>query len=247
MPLLELKNVVTAYGRVEALKGLTMCVEQGEIVALLGSNGAGKSTTLRTISGLIRPLSGTLRFRDQSIAGLSPEAIAKLGVAHVPERRRVFPGLTVRDNILLGGSNRTQASRRELETDAERMFAVFPELKPFTNALGWTLSGGQQQMLAIARGLMAQPKLLLLDEPSLGLAPLIVQQVFKIIAEIRLQGTTVLLVEQNAHMALLIADRGYVLETGRLVAEGKPEALWSNDEVHAAYLGGRKMEQLRGD
>ena len=247
MPLLELKNVVTAYGRVEALKGLTMCVEQGEIVALLGSNGAGKSTTLRTISGLIRPLSGTLRFCDQSIAGLSPEAIAKLGVAHVPERRRVFPGLTVRDNILLGGSNRTRASRRELETDAERMFAVFPELKPFTNALGWTLSGGQQQMLAIARGLMAQPKLLLLDEPSLGLAPLIVQQVFKIIAEIRLQGTTVLLVEQNAHMALLIADRGYVLETGRLVAEGKPEALWSNDEVHAAYLGGRKMEQLRGD
>ena len=241
MPLLELKNVVTAYGRVEALKGLTMCVEQGEIVALLGSNGAGKSTTLRTISGLIRPLSGTLRFCDQSIAGLSPEAIARLGVAHVPERRRVFPGLTVRENILLGGSNRIWASRRELETDAERMFAVFPELKPFTNALGWTLSGGQQQMLAIARGLMAQPKLLLLDEPSLGLAPLIVQQVFKIIAEIRLQGTTVLLVEQNAHMALLIADRGYVLETGRLVAEGKPEALWSNDEVHAAYLGGRKM------
>ena len=242
MPLLELKNVVTAYGRVEALKGLTMCVEQGEIVALLGSNGAGKSTTLRTISGLIRPLSGTLRFCDQSIAGLSPEAIAKLGVAHVPERRRVFPGLTVRENILLGGSNRVRASRRELETDAERMFAVFPELKPFTNALGWTLSGGQQQMLAIARGLMAQPRLLLLDEPSLGLAPLIVQQVFKIIAEIRGQGTTVLLVEQNAYMALLIADRGYVLETGRLVAEGKPEALWSNDEVHAAYLGGRKME-----
>ena len=242
MPLLELKNVVTAYGRVEALKGLTMCVEQGEIVALLGSNGAGKSTTLRTISGLIRPLSGTLRFCDQSIAGLSPEAIARLGVAHVPERRRVFPGLTVRENILLGGSNRVRASRRELETDAERMFAVFPELKPFTNALGWTLSGGQQQMLAIARGLMAQPKLLLLDEPSLGLAPLIVQQVFKIIAEIRLQGTTVLLVEQNAHMALLIADRGYVLETGRLVAEGNPEALWSNDEVHAAYLGARKWD-----
>jgi branched-chain amino acid transport system ATP-binding protein len=241
MPLLELQNVVTVYGRVEALKGLTIRVEEGEIVALLGSNGAGKSTTLRTISGLIRPQSGTVRFLDQSIAGMSPEAIAKLRVAHVPERRRVFPGLTVRENILLGGSNRPRASRRELETDAERMFGLFPELKPFTNALGWTLSGGQQQMLAIARGLMAQPRLILLDEPSLGLAPLIVQQVFEIIAEIRKQGTTVLLVEQNAHMALLIADRGYVLETGRLVAEGNPKALWNNDEVRAAYLGGRKM------
>jgi branched-chain amino acid transport system ATP-binding protein len=241
MPLLELNKVVTAYGKVEALKGLTMRVEEGEIVTLLGSNGAGKSTTLRTISGLIRPQTGTLRFLGRPIAGLSPEAIVKLGVAHVPERRRVFPGLTVRENILLGGSNRRGASRRELEFNTERMFDVFPELKPLANALGWTLSGGQQQMVAIARGLMSQPRLLLLDEPSLGLAPLIVQQVFKIIAEIRLQGTTVLLVEQNAHMALLIADRGYVLETGRLVAEGKPEALWSNDEVHAAYLGGRKM------
>ena len=152
MSLLELENVVTAYGKVEALKGLTLRVEQGEIVTLLGSNGAGKSTTLRTISGLIRPLSGTMRFLGQPIDRLSPEAIVKLGVAHVPERRRVFPGLTVRENILLGGSNRAQASRRELETDAEQMFAVFPELKPFANVLGWKLSGGQQQMVAIARG-----------------------------------------------------------------------------------------------
>ena len=214
MSLLELENVVTAYGKVEALKGLSLRVEQGEIVALLGSNGAGKSTTLRTISGLVRPLSGTMRFLGQPIDRLSPEAIVKLGVAHVPEHRRVFPGLTVRENILLGGSNRAQASRRELETDAEQMFALFPELKPFANVLGWKLSGGQQQMVAIARGLMAQPKLLLLDEPSLGLAPLIVQQVFQIIAGIRGQGTTVLLVEQNAHMALSIGDRGTCLKRG---------------------------------
>src|SRR5580693_10548101 len=193
MSLLELENVVTAYGKVEALKGLTLRVEQGEIVALLGSNGAGKSTTLRTISGLIRPRSGTMHFLGRPIDRLSPGAIVKLGVAHVPERRRVFPGLTVRENILLGGSNRARASRRELEIDTEKMFVLFPGLEPFANVLGWKLSGGQQQMVAIARGLMAQPKLLLLDEPSLGLAPLIVQQVFQMIAEIRGQGTTVLL------------------------------------------------------
>jgi branched-chain amino acid transport system ATP-binding protein len=240
MSLIELENVVAAYAKVEALKGLSLHVEQGEIVALLGSNGAGKSTTLRTISGLIRPLSGTIRFLGRPIDRLSPGAIVKLGVAHVPERRRVFPGLTVRENILLGGSNRARASRRKLETETEQMFSVFSELKPFANVLGWKLSGGQQQMVAIARGLMAQPKLLLLDEPSIGLAPLIVQQVFKIIAEIRRHGTTVLLVEQNAQMALSISDRGYVLETGRLAAEGNPEALWTNDELRAAYLGGRK-------
>jgi branched-chain amino acid transport system ATP-binding protein len=239
--LLELENLVTAYGNVEALKGLTLCVEQGEIVALLGSNGAGKSTTLRTISGLIRPRSGRMRFLGQPIDRFSPEAIVKLGVAHVPERRRVFPGLSVRENILLGGSNRSQASRRELEADTDQVFTVFPELKPFANVLGWKLSGGQQQMVAIARGLMARPKLLLLDEPSLGLAPRIVEQLFETIAGIREQGTTVLLVEQNAHIALSIGDRGYVLDTGRLVAEGNPEALWNNDEIRAAYLGGRKM------
>jgi branched-chain amino acid transport system ATP-binding protein len=240
MPLLELENVVTAYGKIEALKGLTLHIGQGEIVALLGSNGAGKSTTLRTISGLIHQRSGTMRFLGQPIDRLSPEAIVKLGVAHVPERRRVFPGLTVRENVLLGGSNRVRASRAELEADSERMFAVFPELMPLANVLGWKLSGGQQQMVAIARGLMAQPKLLLLDEPSLGLAPFAVQQVFQTIADIRGCGTAVLLVEQNAHLALSIGDRGYVLETGRLVAEGNPQALWKNDEVRAAYLGGRK-------
>ncbi|HEY1475822.1 MAG TPA: ABC transporter ATP-binding protein [Pseudolabrys sp.] len=240
MSLLEIDGVVATYGSVAALKGLSLHVDEGEIVALLGANGAGKSTTLRTISGLIKPQSGSVRLMGESIAGLSPEAVVRLGVAHVPEGRRVFPGLTVRENILLGGSNRPGARRAELEDDAERMFGVFPEIKPFEDALGWTLSGGQLQMVAIARGLMARPKLLLLDEPSLGLAPLIVQQVYKIIADIRRQGTTVLLVEQNARMALDVADRGYVLETGTLVAQGGPDELWANDEIHAAYLGSRK-------
>jgi len=242
MPLLELDKLVAVYGKVEALKGLSLKVEQGEIVTLLGANGAGKSTTLRAISGLMRPASGSIAVNGRSITGLSPDAIVKLGVAHVPEGRRVFPGLTVRETIVLGGSNRRRASRAELEADAESMFAIFPEIEPFADALGWTLSGGQQQMVAIARGLMSRPKLLLLDEPSLGLAPLIVQQVYKVIAEIRRQGTTVLLVEQNAHMALSVADRGYVLETGRLVTEGRPEALWDNDEIRAAYLGRRTQK-----
>jgi branched-chain amino acid transport system ATP-binding protein len=240
MALLELEEVVAAYGNIIALKGLSLAVEEGEIVALLGANGAGKSTTLRVISGLMPPQSGTLRFSGRSIGGLSPGAIVKLGVAHVPEGRRVFPGLTVRENIILGGSNRRRPTRAELEADAEKMFDIFPEIKSFERALGWTLSGGQQQMLAIARGLMARPKLLLLDEPSLGLAPIIVQQVYRVIADIRQKGTTVLLVEQNANMALSVADRGYVLETGRLVTQGKPEMLWDNEDVRTAYLGGRQ-------
>ena len=241
MSLLELDKTVAAYGKVEALKGLSLHVEEGEIVALLGANGAGKSTTLRTISGLMKPQSGTVRFLGQSIGGLSPETIVRLGIAHVPERRRIFPGLTVRENIILGGSNRT-TTRAELEADAELMFGIFPGIKLFEHALGWTLSGGQQQMVAIARGLMSKPKLLLLDEPSLGLAPLLVQQVYRVIADIRRQ-TTVLLVEQNAHMALSVADRGYVLETGRLVIEGRPEELWNNEEVRAAYLGRRAVKR----
>jgi branched-chain amino acid transport system ATP-binding protein len=240
MALLELEEVVATYSNVVAIKALSLTVAEGEIVALLGANGAGKSTTLRVISGLMAPQSGTLRFSGRDIGGLSPGAIVKLGVAHVPEGRRVFPGLTVRENIVLGGSNRERPKRAELETDADEMFGIFPDIKPFENALGWTLSGGQQQMLAIARGLMARPKLLLLDEPSLGLAPIIMQQVYRVIADIRRKGTTVLLVEQNANMALSVADRGYVLETGRLVTQGKPEALWDNEDVRTAYLGGRR-------
>jgi branched-chain amino acid transport system ATP-binding protein len=239
VPLLEIDGVVAGYGKVEALRGLSMHVDAGEIVALLGANGAGKSTTMRVVSGLVRATSGTVRFDGHDLRGLGPEAIVRLGIAHVPEGRRVFPGLTARENILLGGSNRRRVPRAVLQADSERMFGIFPELRPFADALGWTLSGGQQQMVAIARGLMSQPKLLLLDEPSLGLAPLVVQQVFRVIAGIRQQGTTVLLVEQNANMALGIADRGYVLEAGRLVIEGAPAQLFDNEEVRAAYLGGR--------
>lgn len=241
MSLLELDRVVATYGSVIALKGLSLHVEEGEIVALLGANGAGKSTTLRAISGLTALRSGSMRLMGRSIAGLSPEAVVRTGIAHVPEGRRVFPGLTVRENILLGGSNRRGVRRAELEADADRMFDIFPDIKPFEHVLSWTLSGGQLQMVAIARGLMAQPKVLLLDEPSLGLAPLIVQQVYKVISEIRRQGTAVLLVEQNAHMALGVADRGYLLETGTLVAEGHPEELWANEDIHVAYLGGRNV------
>jgi len=238
MKLLELAGLRARYGAAEVLHGLDVDVEEGEIVALLGANGAGKSTTLRAISGLVPEVSGVMRFAGRSLAGLGPERIVRLGVAHVPEGRRIFPGLTVRDNILLGASNRKGVGRRALEREADEMLEHFPDLKRLERALGWTLSGGQLQMVAVARGLMARPRLLLLDEPSLGLAPLIVQQVFRIVADIRARGTTVLLVEQNAHMALGVADRGYVLETGRLLVSGKPEALWADPQVRAAYLGG---------
>jgi branched-chain amino acid transport system ATP-binding protein len=236
MPLLEIRNLVVRYGEIEALHGATVAVDEGQVVTLLGANGAGKSTTLRAISGLARPASGDILFDGRSIAALGPEAIARLGISHVPEGRRVFPGLTVKENIMLGASNR-RASKSEISREADAMFDLFPDIRSFSNALGWTLSGGQLQMVAVARGLMAKPRLLLLDEPSLGLAPVIVQAVFKIISEIR-RNTTVLLVEQNARMGLSVADFGYVLETGRIVLGGKPDELWGNEAIRAAYLGG---------
>ncbi|MBC7394352.1 MAG: ABC transporter ATP-binding protein [Variovorax sp.] len=239
MPLLSLEGLNVRYGEIEALRGLSLSIESGEVVTLLGANGAGKSTTLRAISGLNKPSSGEVLFDGKSIAGLGPETIVKLGIAHVPEGRRLFPGLTARENIMLGASNRGRIAKAELLRESDEMFDLFPDIRPFADSLGWMLSGGQQQMVAVARGLMAKPRLLLLDEPSLGLAPVIVQKVFSIIGEIRRRGTTVLLVEQNARMALSVADRGYVLETGRLAVSGKPAELWSNDEVRAAYLGGR--------
>ncbi|WP_315837698.1 ABC transporter ATP-binding protein [Bradyrhizobium prioriisuperbiae] len=237
MALLEVRDLNVRYGEIEALRGVSFTVEAGQVVTLLGSNGAGKSTTLRAISGLAKPASGEIVFDGQSISGRSPEQIVRLGISHVPEGRRVFPGLTVKENIMLGGSNR-RAAKAELSREADAMFDLFPDIRPFSNALGWTLSGGQLQMVAVARGLMAKPRLLLLDEPSLGLAPVIVQAVFRIITEIRRRDTTVLLVEQNARMGLSVADQGYVLETGRLALGGKPDELWSNEAIRAAYLGG---------
>jgi branched-chain amino acid transport system ATP-binding protein len=238
MPLLELKNVASYYGSVQALKDVSLSVEQGEVVTLLGANGAGKSSTLRTISGLLRPARGEVWFDGQPIHQMAPEKIVRLGISHVPEGRRIFPGLTVRENIMLGSSNRGSLTKKQMEQEVAEMFEIFPVIKPFENALGWTLSGGQQQMLAVARGLMAKPKLLLLDEPSLGLAPVIVQQLFATIRVIHARGMTILLVEQNANMALSVAGRGYVLETGEMKVEGTPKELLGNEEVRAAYLGG---------
>jgi branched-chain amino acid transport system ATP-binding protein len=243
MSLLEIENLTARYsaGAGDVLKGISVHVEEGEIVALLGANGAGKSTTLRAISGLVPHTSGTITLAGKPLLGQGVEAIARLGVSHVPEGRRVFPGLTVVENIMLGASNRRGVKRAEMMREVEEKFELFPDLIRLRDALAWTLSGGQLQMVAVARGLMAKPRVLLLDEPSLGLAPLIVQQVFKIVAEIRRRGTTVLLVEQNANVALSVADRGYVLETGRVLISGKPEELWNDPQVRAAYLGGHAI------
>ncbi len=240
MPLLELRNVHSAYGNVQALRGVSLHVGKGEIVALLGANGAGKSTTLRSISGLVGLTEGEIFFDGASLNKVSAEKIVKRGIAHVPEGRRIFPGLTVRENIMLGSSVRGHLPRAQMDREIDEMYDIFPDLKRLSDALGWSLSGGQQQMLAFARGLMSKPKLLLLDEPSLGLAPIIVQQLFATIRKIRDRGTTVLLVEQNANMALSVADRGYVLVTGNLTVEGTPTQLLNNEEVRAAYLGGGK-------
>jgi branched-chain amino acid transport system ATP-binding protein len=229
MALLEIRDLVVRYGEIEALRGISISVDEGQVVTLLGANGAGKSTTLRAISGLAKPASGDILYDG-------PEAIVRMGISHVPEGRRVFPGLTVKENIMLGASNRRVATS-QLSREADAMFDLFPDIRAFSNALGWTLSGGQLQMVAVARGLMAKPRLLLLDEPSLGLAPVIVQAVFRIISQIR-QDTTVLLVEQNARMGLSVADHGFVLETGRIVLGGKPDELWGNEAIAAAYLGG---------
>lgn len=235
--MLKVEGIETWYGAIQALKGISLDVSQGEIVALLGANGAGKSTTIKTITGMLKPARGSIQFMGQEIARREPEDIAEMGIACVPEGRRIFPGLTVMDNLMLGTTPRKGASKAEIQKDLDRVFALFPVLNEFKDRLGWQLSGGQQQMLAIGRGLMARPKLLLLDEPSLGLAPVLVQEVFKVIKEINQAGTTILLVEQNARMALLIANRGFVLETGKVALADTAEGLLDNEEMKKHYLG----------
>jgi branched-chain amino acid transport system ATP-binding protein len=234
--LLEIESLVARYGSIEALHGISLEVAEGEIVSLLGANGAGKSTTLKAISRIVVPTAGDVRFAGRSLGGLDPEDVVALGIAHVPEGRRIFPGLNLIDNLRLGATAR-RAGRAEIERDVDEVVTIFPKLRTLSGKLGWTLSGGEQQMLAIARGLMARPKLLLLDEPSLGLAPLVVKDVMQTIARIARDGTTVLLVEQNAHLALQIASRAYVLETGRVALSGPSATLLESDEMRAAYLG----------
>jgi branched-chain amino acid transport system ATP-binding protein len=237
----EVLDVHVAYGAVMALRGISIEVKEREIVCLLGANGAGKSTTLRTVSGLLHPLRGEILLEGQPIHRLSAEAIARRGISHVPEGRRIFPGLTVRENLILGASNRSRVRQEEIAADMSKVFDIFPDLGRLKHVRGWTLSGGQQQMLAIARGLMARPRILLMDEPSLGLAPILVQEVFRVIKEINATGaTTILLVEQNATMALAVSHRGYVMETGRIVLEGPAKDLLQNPQVRDAYLGGGK-------
>lgn len=236
-PLLKVTEMAASYGAVRALKGVSFEVGEGEIVTLVGANGAGKTTALRTISGLLHPQAGTIEFQGRRIDRQPPETIVKLGISHVPEGRRVFPGLSVLDNLRMGTVGRRKGEQASIDEDLQMVYATFPILEEFKGRMGWMLSGGQQQMLAIGRGLMARPGLLLLDEPSLGLAPVIVQQVFDVIREINRGGTAILLVEQNAFMALQVARRGYVLETGRIVLSDDAEALLKDERMQRAYLG----------
>jgi branched-chain amino acid transport system ATP-binding protein len=234
MPLLELHGVISGYGQILALKGVDVSVDEGTIVALIGNNGAGKTTALRTISGLLRPRSGEISFGGARIDGLAAHLIVRRGVAHVPEGRGIFSRLSVEENIGMGAFIRTD---KDIATDMERVFDLFPRLRDRRNQAGGTLSGGEQQMLAIGRALMARPKLLLLDEPSMGLSPLLVETIFATIQDINRQGTTILLVEQNAPMALAVAHRGYVLDSGSVALQAPAGELLSNPAVQKAYLG----------
>lgn len=234
--MLRVENLVVNYGMINAVRGVNFEVNQGEIVSLIGANGAGKSTILRTISGLIKPASGTLTYEGQNITKTNAQKIVQLGISHVPEGRHVFKGLSVRENLEMGAFLRKD--RANIEEDIQAVYDRFPVLGERQKQDASTLSGGEQQMLAMGRALMSKPKLLLLDEPSMGLAPIFIQEIFNIIQQIQAQGTTVLLIEQNAKMALSIASRGYVLETGKIVLSGTGQELLESDAVQKAYLGG---------
>ena len=233
--LLEVEDLNVYYGAIHAIQGVSFNIEQGEIVTLIGANGAGKSTTLRTISGLLRSRTGAIKFKNQDISVTPPEQIVKLGISHVPEGRKIFSPLSVRENLEMGAYTRNDPA--EIRASMEKVFASFPRLKERINQLGGTLSGGEQQMLATGRGLMSRPTLMLLDEPSMGLSPLLVEEIFRIIKEINKEGTSILLVEQNASMALSIANRAYVLETGRIVLSGDADEVADDPQVKVAYLG----------
>ncbi len=233
--LLNVKDLDVYYGAIHALQGVSFHVNDGEIVSLIGANGAGKSTTLRAVSALIHPRHGTVVYKDQDITNTPAEQIVRLGISHVPEGRKIFAPLTVRENLEMGAYTRKDPA--EIEASMKRVFTSFPRLKERINQLGGTLSGGEQQMLATGRGLMSKPNLLLLDEPSMGLSPLLVEEIFRIIQEINAQGTSILLVEQNALVALSIAHRAYVLETGRVVLSGTGQEVLNNPQVKASYLG----------
>ncbi len=233
--MLQVENLNVYYGAIHALQGISFEVNEGEIVTLIGANGAGKSTTLRTISGILRPRSGTVRFKGTEITTVPAEKIVQMGISHVPEGRKIFAPLSVRENLMMGAYTRDDPA--EISASLERVYASFPRLRERAGQYGGTLSGGEQQMLATGRGLMSKPTLLLMDEPSMGLSPILVEEIFRIITEINRQGTSILLVEQNAQMALSIAHRAYVLETGRIVLSGSAKEIADNPQVKAAYLG----------
>ncbi len=233
--LLELEDVHVRYGNIEAVKGISMQVEQGQIVALIGGNGAGKTTTLKTISGSVPASAGKISFAGEVISGLPSHEVVSRGISHTPEGRRIFPRMTVRENLEMGAFQREDTA--VIKKDLERIFDLFPVLRERTKQSGGTLSGGEQQMLAIGRSMMSRPKLLMLDEPSMGLAPLVVEKIFQAIEEINREGTTILLVEQNAHIALTMASKGYVLESGQIVLSDAADTLLRNDRVRKAYLG----------
>ncbi|MEN6328641.1 MAG: ABC transporter ATP-binding protein [Syntrophomonas sp.] len=234
--MLQVKEIDVYYGAIHALKKLSLEVEKGSIVTLIGANGAGKTTTLKSISGLLRPKNGTVVFKGIDISRVAPEKIVGMGISQVPEGRRVFTAMSVLENLEMGAYLRND--KKAIANDMENVFTRFPRLKERRKQMAGTLSGGEQQMLAIGRALMARPELLLMDEPSMGLAPLLVKEIFEIIKDINARGTTILLVEQNAHMALSIADRAYVIETGEIVLAGKAEDLMNSEDVKKAYLGG---------